>query len=80
MFEPLNNDRGWRYLGDVVVCPCCGRRSVYNRGEDRYFHADGSVNIRCWVHISSGRLVPQPILAGGDDDGHQAPADPDVAA
>jgi hypothetical protein len=78
MFElqPLNNHRGWRYIGDVMVCPCCERRSVYSRGENRFFHLDGSANIACWVHISSGRLVPRPVLAGGSGggDGQQAAA------
>jgi hypothetical protein len=27
--QPLGNRRGWRYIGDVVVCPVCGRRSVH---------------------------------------------------
>ncbi len=78
--QPLNNARGWRYVGDVVSCPVCQRRSCYNRGEDRFFHLDGSANIRCWVHISSGQLVPRPIVAGGDGDEHQAPGEPWRAA
>lgn len=83
MFElkPLDNNRGWRYIGDVVVCPVCSRPSVYNRGEDRFFHLDGSANIRCWVHISRGDLELRPVLGGDDGVEHQAPpADPDVAA
>jgi hypothetical protein len=75
MFEPLDNPRGWRYVGDVVVCPVCARRSVYSRGEDRYFHSDGSANVRCWVAISSGQLAPRPMLVGGDGDEHQAAGD-----
>jgi hypothetical protein len=78
--RPLDNSRGWRLVGDVVACPVCARRSVYNREQDRFFHADGSANIPCWVHISRGGLVPRPILAGGDGDEHQAPAEPSRAA
>lgn len=73
--EPIDNSRGWRLIGDLVSCPVCARRSVYNRGEDRFFHCDGSANAECWCYISAGGLVPRPILAGGDgDDEHQAPA------
>ena len=79
MFElqPLDNPRGWRYVGDAVHCPVCERRSVYNREQDRFFHLDGSANRFCWAAISSGQLVPRPILAGepGGGDEHQAPAD-----
>lgn len=78
MFElqPLDNSRGWRYVGDAVVCPVCERRSVYNREQDRFFHLDGSANAECWCFISRGGLQPREILAGGSGDGdeHQAAA------
>jgi hypothetical protein len=70
MFQFLDNSRGWRVVGDVVVCPVCERRSVYNRGEDRFFHLDGSANAECWCAISGG-LVPRPIVAH-DNGEHQA--------
>ena len=66
MFKPLHNSGGWRCVGSVVVCPVCERRSVYNRVLDRFFHCDGADNRFCWVAITSGRLVPQPILAGDE--------------
>jgi hypothetical protein len=72
--RPIGNDRGWRLVGDVVACPVCERRAVYNRGEDRFFHLDGSTNAECWCYISRGGLVPRPILDPGDDE-HQAPAE-----
>jgi hypothetical protein len=74
--RPVGNPRGWRLVGDVCVCPACERRSVYSREHDRFFHCDGSANIACWVRISSGELVPRPIVAGGSGGGdeHQAAA------
>lgn len=71
--QPLDNSRGWRLIGDVVVCPVCQRRSVYSREQDRFFHLDGSTNAQCWCYISQGGLVPRPIL-GGDHPGDQRQA------
>jgi hypothetical protein len=76
MFEqPLGNSHGWRDVGDVVACPVCERRSVYSRGEDRFFHLDGSANAECWCYISRGGLVPQPVLGGDSGVDGQAPAE-----
>jgi hypothetical protein len=49
----------WRLVGDVVACPVCDRRSVYNRDEDRFFHLDGSANAECWCAISRGETIPR---------------------
>jgi len=65
--KPLDNPRGWRYIGDAVTCPVCGRRSFYSRGEDRFVHSDGSANRHCWVALSRG-------------DEHQAAGEPGWAA
>jgi hypothetical protein len=77
MFElqPLDNSRGWRYVGDVVACPVCDRRSVYSREQDRFFHCDGSANAECWCYISKGGLVPRPILGGDSGVDDQAPGE-----
>jgi hypothetical protein len=72
--RPIGNSRGWRLVGEVVACPVCSRRSVYNRDQDRFFHCDGSANAECWCYISRGGLVPRPILGGGPGDQHQAAA------
>jgi hypothetical protein len=39
---------------DGVLCPSCGRKSVYSRGLDRYVHLDGSDSRDCWLRISRG--------------------------
>jgi hypothetical protein len=64
MFElqPLDNSRGWRLVGDVVACPVCERRSVYNRDQDRFFHCDGTDNRQCWCAISRGETLPRRIM------------------
>jgi len=82
--QPLGNNRGWRLVGDVVACPVCERRSVYNRDQDRFFHLDGTNNRYCWCAISRDDLKPRPIPAGGSGgvDEHQAaaPGEPTRAA
>jgi hypothetical protein len=62
--RPIENKRGWHVVGDVVTCPVCGRRSVYNRDEDLFFHQDGSASTECWCAITRGGLIPQPIMGG----------------
>ena len=37
-------------------CPACLMDSIYFRGFDRYFHADGSDSRPCWARISQGVL------------------------
>ena len=36
------------------VCPCCGVPAYYAADLDRWVHADGSANARCWVEMSKG--------------------------
>jgi predicted GIY-YIG superfamily endonuclease len=37
-------------------CPICHRESVHARKTDRYFHADGSDNVSCWLAICRGEV------------------------
>lgn len=45
--------RAWPRQAVEASCPICGRPSVLVFELDRYVHADGSRNARCWAQISS---------------------------
>ena len=50
--------------GEEWPCPCCGADAIYYSGLDRYVHANGADNRRCWAHISQGKTDPvTPVLA-----------------
>ena len=38
-----------RWRADGRVCPSCGKESIYDYHNDRFFHADGTVNRPCWA-------------------------------
>jgi hypothetical protein len=40
--------------GPAITCPVCDRPAVYDAGEDRYFHRDGTSNRRCWFALLKG--------------------------
>lgn len=48
----------------IRVCPACGAKAVYSPPIDRYLHADGSANDRCWVRTVRGDTPYMPPAVG----------------
>ncbi|CPS10186.1 Uncharacterised protein [Mycobacteroides abscessus] len=40
-----------------TVCGACGATAWFVPQHDRYFHADGSDNQRCWIAYSRGEVL-----------------------
>lgn len=47
------SDELWQRLHETGPCPVCGKPSFYNLSGDRFVHADGSENRRCWAFFSA---------------------------
>jgi hypothetical protein len=38
-------------MPDWGLCPVCGQAAVWSGSADRFFHADGSDNTKCWLKL-----------------------------